>query len=108
YSQADLVVHASRYEGYPNAVQEALAAGKPVIATDCPGATRELLGGGRYGVLVPSDNVEALARELQALMRDHQRRSALARSAREAVMPFEAGKIAQCWIKLFNKVIGIV
>jgi glycosyltransferase involved in cell wall biosynthesis len=55
YAEADLLVHPARYEGYPNAIQEALAAGKAVIATDCPGATRELLGDGRYGVLVPSE-----------------------------------------------------
>jgi GalNAc-alpha-(1->4)-GalNAc-alpha-(1->3)-diNAcBac-PP-undecaprenol alpha-1,4-N-acetyl-D-galactosaminyltransferase len=105
YAEADLFVHAARYEGYPNAVQEALAAGKAVIATDCPGATRELLGDGRYGVLVPSENPDALARGLGALMQDDERRAALARSAREAVLPFVVSRIAQRWIELIKEVI---
>jgi GalNAc-alpha-(1->4)-GalNAc-alpha-(1->3)-diNAcBac-PP-undecaprenol alpha-1,4-N-acetyl-D-galactosaminyltransferase len=105
YAEADLFVHAARYEGYPNAVQEALAAGKAVIATDCPGATRELLGDGRYGVLVPSENVDALAHGLAALMQDDERRASLARSAREAVLPFEVSRIAQRWIELFDELI---
>jgi GalNAc-alpha-(1->4)-GalNAc-alpha-(1->3)-diNAcBac-PP-undecaprenol alpha-1,4-N-acetyl-D-galactosaminyltransferase len=105
YAGADLFVHAARYEGYPNAVQEALAAGKAVIATDCPGATRELLGGGRYGVLVASENVDALAQGLISLMLDDERRASLARSAREAVLPFEVSRIAQRWIELFDEVI---
>jgi len=105
YAGADLFVHAARYEGYPNAVQEALAAGKAVIATDCPGATRELLGDGRSGVLVPSENVDALAQGLAELMHNDERRASLARSAREAVLPFEASRIAQRWIELFDEVI---
>jgi glycosyltransferase involved in cell wall biosynthesis len=97
---------AARYEGYPNAIQEALAAGKAVIATDCPGATRELLGDGRYGVLVPTEDVDALAQGLKSLLQDDGRRASLARSAREAVLPYEVNRVAQRWIELFNEVIG--
>jgi GalNAc-alpha-(1->4)-GalNAc-alpha-(1->3)-diNAcBac-PP-undecaprenol alpha-1,4-N-acetyl-D-galactosaminyltransferase len=104
YAEADLLVHAARYEGYPNAVQEALAAGKAVIATDCPGATRELLGDGRYGVLVPSEDVDALAQALKSLLLDDERRASLARSARKAVLPYEVSRVAQRWIELFDEV----
>ena len=98
-------MHAARYEGYPNAIQEALAAGKAVIATDCPGASRELLGDGRHGVLVASENVDALAQGLISLMLDDERRASLARAAREAVLPYEVSRIAQRWIELFDEVI---
>ena len=54
YGDADLFVHPARYEGYPNVIQEALAAGRPVVATDCPGYSGELLGHGRYGIVVPT------------------------------------------------------
>jgi glycosyltransferase involved in cell wall biosynthesis len=105
YANADLFVHAARYEGYPNVVQEALAAGKAVIATDCPGATRELLAGGRYGVLVPNEDVDALERALRSLMTDGDRRAALACSARVAVLPFDADRIADRWLELFGRVV---
>jgi GalNAc-alpha-(1->4)-GalNAc-alpha-(1->3)-diNAcBac-PP-undecaprenol alpha-1,4-N-acetyl-D-galactosaminyltransferase len=105
YRNADLFVHAARYEGYPNAVQEALAAGMPVIATDCPGATRQLLGDGRYGLLVRNEDVAELADALGSLMADDNRRSSLARSAREAVLPFEETRIAQRWLDVFDRTI---
>jgi GalNAc-alpha-(1->4)-GalNAc-alpha-(1->3)-diNAcBac-PP-undecaprenol alpha-1,4-N-acetyl-D-galactosaminyltransferase len=103
YDQADLLVHPSRYEGYPNVVQEALAVGRPVVATDCPGATRELLGEGRYGVLVASNDVDALARALAAILPDKERRAALALAAPTAVVAFEADKVAQRWLELFHE-----
>src|SRR5690606_20187778 len=58
---SDLYVHAARYEGYPNAILEALAAGLCVVATDCPGATGEILAGGQYGILVPDADAQSLA-----------------------------------------------
>lgn len=53
---------ASRGEGVPRAVMEALGAGLPIVATRCPGGTVELLDEGRFGRLVAIDDVDALAR----------------------------------------------
>jgi glycosyltransferase involved in cell wall biosynthesis len=58
---ASLLVLSSRWEGYPNALLEALALGVPVVATDCPHGPRELLEDGRHGRLVPVGNPRALA-----------------------------------------------
>lgn len=58
---ADMLVSASRYEGFSNVILEAMALGTPVVATDCPGATRELVIDGETGFLVRELDERALA-----------------------------------------------
>jgi glycosyltransferase involved in cell wall biosynthesis len=63
---ADALILSSRYEGLPAAVLEAMAAGRPVIATDCCVAMRPLLDDGRHGILVPPGDIAALADAIAA------------------------------------------
>jgi glycosyltransferase involved in cell wall biosynthesis len=67
-SRADVFVLSSRFEGSPNVLLEALAVRTPVVATDCPGGTREILGHGRYGRLVPVGQPQPLADAILATL----------------------------------------
>lgn len=58
---ADLFVLPSRYEGTPNVLLEALALGTKVVASDCPGAIREVRDYHGGMLLVPSEDPQALA-----------------------------------------------
>jgi glycosyltransferase involved in cell wall biosynthesis len=64
-SQSSVFVLPSRWEGLPTVLIEALYLGAPVIATDCPGGSREILKDGQYGKLIPVDAPVDLADAIQ-------------------------------------------
>jgi len=62
--RAAMLVLSSRFEGLPGVLIQALACGTPVISTDCPGGSSEILDQGRYGTLVPVADPQALAQAI--------------------------------------------
>jgi glycosyltransferase involved in cell wall biosynthesis len=83
FLSADLFVLASRFEGYGTAFAEAIAHGLPVVGTTA-GAIPEAAPVGA-GVIVPPDDVGALANALRRLIEDPAERRKLAAGAREAI-----------------------
>jgi glycosyltransferase involved in cell wall biosynthesis len=77
----DVVVLCSEREGFGRVLVEAMAASRPVVAT-ATGGIPEVVADGQTGSLVPVGDVEALARAIDRLLRDHERAAAMGRAGR--------------------------
>ncbi len=80
----DLVVSSSQWEGMPNVIMEAMAAGKPVVAT-AVGGTPELVTPEETGLLVPPQDPEALAQACQKMMENPDRAVEMGRAGRSRI-----------------------
>lgn len=85
YSQADLYVMTSNFEGMPNALMEAMAVGLPCISTDCPSGPSDLIEYGENGVLVPVDDAQSLAEEIERMICDPAGAERMGRKARQTI-----------------------
>jgi GalNAc-alpha-(1->4)-GalNAc-alpha-(1->3)-diNAcBac-PP-undecaprenol alpha-1,4-N-acetyl-D-galactosaminyltransferase len=101
--RVDIFVLASRYEGFPNALSEAMAAGCAVIARDCPGAIHDLIVSGVNGVIASG----RLADSMTAVMSDPTLREKLGRGAREAAVRFAPERILGRWEGLMETVMPV-
>lgn len=103
--QAFAYVLSSRAEGFPNALMEAMALGKPCVAFDCKTGPSELMDGRDCGLLVrPQGDSRALARALLILLDSPSQAAAMgqraARRTEEFSLPLVASRYEQL---LFNR-----
>lgn len=94
-ARAALFVLSSRWEGLPTVLIEALYLGTPIIATDCPGGSREILKDGEYGQLVPVDCPQALADAIEKLLDSH-----LPCPPNESWMPYSLDFVVDRYLRL--------
>jgi N-acetylgalactosamine-N,N'-diacetylbacillosaminyl-diphospho-undecaprenol 4-alpha-N-acetylgalactosaminyltransferase len=94
-ARADVVALASRSEAFPNVIGEALALARPVIATNCSPGVAEYLDDGRYGLLVPPDDVDALAAGLQRILTDEELRRQLTTRAPSRADSFGLSRVVE-------------
>jgi glycosyltransferase involved in cell wall biosynthesis len=94
---AALFVLSSRYEGFPNVLTEAMAAGLPVISTQCDFGPAEIVDDGVSGLLVPVDDVGHLAAALKMLMLDDVMRRRLAKAGYDSVLKYSVAVIMGQW-----------
>ncbi len=102
-SKADVFVLSSRYEGLPMVVLEAMACDTPVVSTDCKSGPREILQDDKYGVLVPTDDIDALSRAVLKLLKDKVLRERFSRLGKERVKDFAVEKITSEYEEMINR-----
>ena len=107
YSAADLVVHPSVQEIFPNAVGEAMACGRAVVAADA-GGTPELLGrDGSAGALVPPADVDALTNAVADVLGADERRRAMGHAARRRIeTEFPIARMIDGYERALAEVVG--
>lgn len=98
-AHAALFVLSSRWEGLPTVLIEALYLGTPIVATDCPGGSREILKNGIYGRLVPVDCDQILADAIDTSLYQQ-----VVCSSRESWAPYTSDFVVDRYLKLLVQV----
>lgn len=101
-AEADLFVLASRYEGFPNALVEAMASGVASIATSCPSGPDEIITSGQDGLLVAVDDVEGLARAMARLMSDATLREIIGAAGRSVAKRYDLDTTTSAWLEVLG------
>ena len=97
YLKSSIFVFPSRYEGFPNALTEAMYMGMPCIAADCPTGPSELIQNGQNGFLIPVDDTSVLREKMEQLVSDDQLRKELGENAHLSVKHLEENNISNLW-----------
>jgi len=105
WRSAHIAVLPSHREGLPLSLLQAAACGRPLIATDVPGC-RDIARHGLNALLVPRDDVDALARAIERLARDPQLRRRFGEASRSLVeREFSANRIGRDLVLLYRNLL---
>ncbi|MEZ4970191.1 MAG: glycosyltransferase family 4 protein [Flavobacteriaceae bacterium] len=105
YAQAKIFAFSSIYEGFPNALIEAMYCGLPCISTNCPTGPGELINDGVNGFLSPVNEIETFAFKLNTLMHNETLRNTFANKSTETALPFDYIKVTEKWKLLISNCI---
>jgi glycosyltransferase involved in cell wall biosynthesis len=106
YASLDVMVSASRQEGLPMAILEGMASQRPVIAA-AVGELPSVIQAGESGVLVPAENVDALAAKMEELLRDSALRKLLGVAARRRVeQEYSAERMTAEYVAVYENVLA--
>lgn len=100
--KSSVFVLSSRFEGLPNVLLEAMSVGMPVIATRCKFGPEEIIQHRQNGLLVPTEDAEAIADALVVLADDPKLCKQLGQNARKINNKLHVDKIMEQWEDVIN------
>lgn len=100
-AKASIHAVSSRFEGFGMTIIEAFACGVPVVSFDCPRGPREIITPGHDGLLVPPDDVDALAAGLLQMIDDEEGRRRMAENALRTAGNYDISTIVGRWERSF-------
>lgn len=101
-NSASIFVLCSRFEGFPNALIEAMHFGLPCIATTCPSGPEDIISNNENGLLIPVEDESTLNKELTTLINDEKLRLTLGENAIKTTKKYNVNIILQQWDRLIN------
>lgn len=105
---ADAFIMTSKYEGFPNALLEAMSSGLPCVIFDCPYGPSDITRKGQDAFLVPLNDESALEAKLDELMRREELRMQMGKQARESVLArYGLLSVLEQWDLIFTE-LGLI
>ncbi len=105
---SDVFVTASEYEGFPNALLEAMQCGLPCIATDCDSGPSELIQSERQGLLVAVNDEKALIAAMLRLAGSAELRASMGQAAKVSCERYQPKLVNDQWMKLILSTASVI
>lgn len=105
YKSTDVCVFPSRQDYGPIVLPEAMACGKPIVASNV-GGIPFMVENGKTGLLFESENVEDLAEKIVTLLKDEKLRRKMGEAGKEKVKEFTWDKIAEQTVETYKEILG--
>ena len=98
-----MFVSSSDFEGMSNSMLEAMAIGLPTICTDCPaGGARAVIKDHENGILVPVNDVQAMANAMKEIAGDSELAEKLSLNGTKLREELSVNKIVNQWMEIIN------
>lgn len=105
YNVSKIFAFSSTYEGFPNALIEAMHFGLACVSTDCPTGPAELIKDGENGYLIPINDIDAMRNKLSYLMENQSKIDEFGRKSMLAVQQYEEDHVMAKWNDIIKKLV---